>query len=200
MTAPSVKMLNSVSVADIDQLYAKKSDEMHRKVDQTRDAYFGFIFPVNKADLLTVAGALGIQGDVARRLYTLGRSFSTFKAPGAKATGITNHIVGTSLLALRHESLDKGLARVTDATLASLVAEHEDIIGEIAEARASWFGRIFFPVVSFCNALNVFGAQVGPKALFEVADSHGAAAMAGQRQTIRGDFGIAVWLTLLGKA
>lgn len=200
MSSPSIRTLSSVSVADIDQLYAQKSDEMHRKVDQTRDAYFGFIFPVNRADLLAVAGALGLHGDVARRLYTLGRSFSTFKAPGSKATGITNHIVGTSLLALRHDSLDKGLARVTDATLAALVAEHEDTIGEITEARASWFGRIYFPVMAFCNALNVFGAVVGPKALFEVAEKHGAAAMAGQRQTIRGDFGIAVWLTLLGKA
>jgi hypothetical protein len=200
MSTSKVRTLRQVTVADVDALYAKRADELHRKVDQTRDAYFGFIFPITKTDLMAVSSALGLERDAASQLFKLGRAFSTFRASSAKLGGLTNHITGAALLALRHPSLDTGLAAVTDSTLAKFVSEHEDSIVEITEARASWFGRIFFPAQAFCNAMNVFGAKVSPEVLFNIADKHDFAALAGERQTIRGDFGIAVWLTLLGKA
>jgi hypothetical protein len=71
---------------------------------------------------------------------------------------------------------------------------------EIAEIRSSWFGRIFFPAVAFSNAIAVFGGKVTPEAIYELADKYGYSATAGNRKTVRGDFGIGIWLTLLGVA
>ncbi len=84
--------------------------------------------------------------------------------------------------------------------LAELVLKNEAIVLEIAESRSSWFGRIFFPASAFSNAIAVFGGKVTPEAVYDLASKYGYAATAGNRKTVRGDFGIGVWLTLLGNA
>jgi hypothetical protein len=71
---------------------------------------------------------------------------------------------------------------------------------EIADARVTWFGRIYFPAAAFSNAIEVFGGKVSPDAIYALAEKYGFAAPAGSRKTVRGDFGIGVWLTLLGSA
>ena len=81
-----------------------------------------------------------------------------------------------------------------------IVAKNEDTVLEIAEARASWFGRIYFPASAFSKAIAVFGGKVTPKAIYALSDKYGYAASAGERQTVRGDFGIGAWLTLLARA
>jgi hypothetical protein len=74
------------------------------------------------------------------------------------------------------------------------------VVLEIAEARTTWFGRIFLPATAFANAIAVFGGKVNPDGIYAVAGKHGYAATAGERKTVRGDFGIGVWLALLGRA
>jgi hypothetical protein len=192
--------LDNVSANDVESLYSSKSSDLHRKIDETRDAYFGFIFPINRSDFNSVVNALNIKGEMAQMLYRQGKALSTFQAPDRRSGGLTNHIFGTSILALRGKDLDTGLSSVTDDNLADLVRKNEDVVLEIAEARVSWFGRIFFPAAAFSNAIGVFGGKVSPEAVYELASRYGFAAKAGQRITVRGDFGIAVWLTLLGTA
>ena len=195
----NVKALREVSKDDVETLFANNSDELHRKVDQTRDAYLGFIFPVNRSDYYSVATALDINGDTAQVLFKRGREFSNFRV-GDRPSQITNHIFGTSILALRNKPLDSGLATATDTSLEKLVKDSEETVLEIAEVRTSWFGRIFFPSTAFSNAIAVFGGKVNSEVFFELANRYGYSAMAGNRKTVRGDFGIAVWLTLLGMA
>ena len=74
----------------------------------------------------------------------------------------------------------------------------EDAVMEIAEARVTWFGRIYFPAQAFANAISVFGGKVSADAIYSLAEKYGFSAPAGERKTVRGDFGIGVWLTLLG--
>jgi hypothetical protein len=193
------KVLAKVTSSDIEGLFAKRSPELHRKVDATRDAYFGFIFPINREDFKAVSSAFGVRGDAGAALYNSGKAFSTFQARGRIKT-LTNHIFGASILALRGKDLDTGLASVTDESIGKLVSENEDIVLEIASARASWFGRIFFPAAAFSNAIGVFGGKVSPDVIYDLADRYGFAAPAGERKTVRGDFGIGVWLTMLGVA
>ena len=39
----ATKSLSAVTSAEVDELFHKHEKELHRKVDGTRDAYFGFI-------------------------------------------------------------------------------------------------------------------------------------------------------------
>ena len=103
-------------------------------------------------------------------------------------------------MALRGKSLDTGLGSVTDDTLPRIVQEHERAVLDVADARSSWFGRIYFPAQAFSNAIGVFRGKASPEAVYGLAKSYGFAAEAGDRRTVRGDFGIGVWLTLLGFA
>lgn len=195
-----LKSLSSVTTADVEKLYKDREKQLHEKVDATRDAYFGFIFPINRADLTAVSQAFGVNPEVSQLLSHKGRAFSTFKIAGRNRGSLTNHIYGASILALRGKDLDTGLNSVTDTTLAELVREQEEVILEIAEVRASWFGRMYFPAVAFVNAISVFGGKVGEDAVYEVATKYGFSAVAGTRKEVRGDFGIALWLTLLARA
>lgn len=191
--------LSAVTHSQVDTLFDAREKELHQKVDETRDAYFGFIFPINQQDFQAVAHALELDPVAARTLYKRGKAFSTFK-PNGRGGRITNHIVGSSILALRGKDLNSGLGSVTDQNLEQLVSQHEDAVMEIADARVTWFGRIYFPAAAFSNAIAVFGGKVSPDAMYALAEKHGFAASAGTRKTIRGDFGIGVWLTLLGMA
>jgi hypothetical protein len=191
--------LEAVTASHVSELFSKEERTLHVKVDATRDAYFGFIFPINQADFRAVSDAFGIPHDAARALYRSGREFSTFK-PAGRSGQLTNHIFGASILALRGKSLDTGLSSVTDTNLAEIVRGHEHVVLGIAEARASWFGRIYFPAAAFSNAIAVFGGKISADAVYELAAKYGFAAEAGTRRTVRGDFGIGVWLTLLGLA
>jgi hypothetical protein len=85
-------------------------------------------------------------------------------------------------------------------SLEKLVTSNIETVLEIVDARSSWFGRIFFPSSAFSNAIGVFGGKVSPEVFFDVASKYGYSAIAGKRKVVRGDFGIAVWLTVLGKA
>ncbi|MGN7740871.1 hypothetical protein ACTJKT_12860 [Pseudomonas sp. 22526] len=192
--------LNSVTCEDVELLYKEKERHLHEKIDATRDAYFGFIFPINRADLSAVSEAFELDYKVAQLIYKKSKNFSTFKVPGRKFGQLTNHIYGASVLALRGKSLDTGLESVSDRSINELVAVNEDVILEVAGVRASWFGRIFFPAQAFSNAISVFGGKVSPEALYALAKDYGYASAAGSRNTIRGDFGIALWLTLLARA
>mgnify|MGYP001163411336 FL=1 len=198
--AHNIKCLSSVSTDDVEKLYKEHEKHLYEKIDATRDAYFGFIFPINRSDLSAVSEAFDLSPSVAQLIYRKSKSFSTFRAPGSKFGQLTNHIYGASILALRGKNLDTGLNSVTDQNLGKLAAENEDVISEIASVRASWFGRIYFPAQAFSSAISVFGGKVTPDALFDLAQKHGYASTAGARRTIRGDFGIALWLTLLGRA
>lgn len=191
--------LSAVIHSQVDSLFDTREQELHKKVDETRDAYFGFIFPINQQDFQAVAHALELNPDAARTLFKRGKAFSTFK-PNGRGGRITNHIFGSSILALRGKDLNSGLDSVTDKNLEQLVAQHEDAVMEIADARVTWFGRMYFPAVAFSNAIAVFGGKVSPDVLYALAEKYGFAALAGTRKTIRGDFGIGVWLTLLGTA
>jgi hypothetical protein len=193
------KDLAEVTAPEVDALFAERARELHAKVDATRDAYFGFIFPVTRRDFHAVIEAFNFDRAAARALYERGTTFSTFH-PRRRRGQITNHIVGGSMLALRGKDLDTGLEAVTDANLEAFIEDNEMAIDEIAEARRSWFGRIFFPAQAFANAIQVFGGRVSPEAIYRIAEEHGFAAAAGERQTVRGDFGIALWLTLLARA
>ena len=193
------KSLSAVTHSEVEHLFAQREQELHRKVDDTRDAYFGFIFPINQQDFQAVAHALELNAETARMLYKRGKAFSTFK-PGGRGGHLTNHIVGSSILAPRGKDLDSGLDSVTDQSLERLVSQHEDAVTEIADARVTWFGRIYFPAAAFSNAIAVFGGKVSPEAIYALAEKYGFAAQAGSRKTVRGDFGIGVWLTLLGTA
>jgi hypothetical protein len=197
--AMSDKRLSAVTKSEVEDLFAKREQELHRKVDETRDAYLGFIFPVNQQDFQAVAQALDLNAEAARTLYIRGKAFSTFK-PNGRGGRLTNHIVGSSFLALRGKDLNTGLGSVTDPNLEHLVSQHEDIVMEIADARVTWFGRIYFPATAFSNAIAVFGGKASPDAIYALAEKYGFAAKAGNRKTVRGDFGIGVWLTLLGTA
>jgi hypothetical protein len=191
--------LSRVTASQVGELFATKSDVLHKKVDATRDAYLGFIFPITGADFRSVSEIFGLQYETAQALVKEGTKFSSF-AQGNGQRHLTNHIYGASLLALRGKSLDSGLSSVDDKTLERLVKENLQIVLDIAEVRATWFGKIYFPSATFVNAIGVFGGKVSPGAIYELAQAHGFGAVAGQRQTIRGDFGIAVWLMLLGFA
>jgi hypothetical protein len=192
--------LEGVTASEVEKLFATQEQDLHRKIDATRDAYFGFIFPINSDDFRAVSHAFGIADDAARVLFKQGRAFSTFKVSGRSAGQLTNHIFGASILALRGKSLETGLGAVTDENISEIVRANESVVLEIAEARSSWFGRIYFPAAAFSNAISVFGGKVTPEALYELAGRYGYAATAGERKTVRGDFGIGVWLTLLGLA
>ena len=196
----SSKHLIAVTTDDVEMIYKKFGTALHEKIDATRDAYFGFIFPINRDDLNAVSAALGLDSKVSQLLYQKSKSFSTFKVPGRKFGQLTNHIYGASILALRGKSLDTGLSSVTDANISKFVSANEDVILEIAAARASWFGRIFFPAQAFANAMSVFGGKISSEAVFAQAKAYGFACVAGKRNTVRGDFGIALWLTMLGRA
>ena len=198
-TSEKLTALERVSVSDVENLFVAKERELHRKVDATRDAYLGFIFPINRSDFQAVSQALDIPPETREVLYRKGKAFSTFKTRGRQGQ-ITNHIFGAAILSLRRKSLDTGLNSVSDKSVPDIVAKNEDTVLEIAEARASWFGRIYFPASTFSNAIAVFGGKVTPKAMYALADRYGYAASAGERQTVRGDFGIAVWLALLARA
>jgi hypothetical protein len=191
--------LSEVSPADVDTLFNNSADELQRKVDETRDAYMGFIFPISRSDFCLVADVLEINTSTAQRLFKRGRAFSNFRV-GERSNQITNHIFGTSILALRKKSLDSGLVETTDISLEKLVRGNIETVLEIADARSSWFGRIFFPSNAFSNAIGVFGGKVSPGVFFDVASKYDYSAIAGERKVVRGDFGIAVWLTVLGKA
>lgn len=190
---------NALTEKNVNNLFDQYSDKLHEKVDATRDAYFGFIFPINQTDFQALVHALDLDPIPARALYRRGQSFSTFKSNGRRGQ-LTNHIFGASILALRGKDLDSGLNTVNDLNISEFVEMHQNAVLEIAEARSSWFGRIFFPALAFSNAIAVFGGRVTPEAIFALAEKHGFAATAGKRQTVRGDFGIAVWLTLLATA
>ena len=194
------RSLADATCADVENLYTEKADQLHEKIDGTRDAYFGFIFPINRSDLFAVSEALDLKSDVANIIYKKSKEFSTFRRPGRRFSELTNHIYGASILALRGKDLSTGLKSVSNKNLKELAIENEDTILEISAVRASWFGRIFFPAAAFSNAISVFGGTVSPDALFDLANSYGYASVAGDRKTIRGDFGIALWLTLLGRA
>ncbi len=200
MSNQKSKHLSNVTRDDVDQIYTRYARELHEKIDATRDAYLGFIFPVTRADLMAVSDVFGLPADAARQIALKSREFSSFRAPGRGSGQLTNHIYGASLLALRGKSLDSGLAEVADDNLANLVAAEESTILEIAEARAGWFGRIYFPAQAFANAIAVFGGKVSPERVYEQAQKYGFAAEAGSRKTVRGDFGIGLWLTLLARA
>jgi hypothetical protein len=200
MNSKSQREISTVDADAIRKLYQSDGDSLHRKIDETRDAYFGFIFPVTRSDLYAVASALGVQPSTADAIFSEGRSFSTFAPEGRRPTEITNHIVGATLLAARGKNLDDGLGSVDDKTVVELVRERESEVLEVAAARSEWFGRIYFPCQAFANALGVFGGRVSPEAFFALGQQYGYAARAGKRQTVRGDFGIAVWLTLLAFA
>jgi hypothetical protein len=200
MNTSAPTLLSTVTIDDVDQLYAARAQQLHEKIDATRDAYFGFIFPINRSDLNAVSQAFGLAPEVARHLALKSREFSTFRLPGRKFGQLTNHIFGASILALRGKDLDTGLAGVDDRGLVDVATAEEATVLEIAEARASWFGRVYFPAQAFANAIAVFGGKVGPDAIFDLAEKYGYAAVAGKRKTVRGDFGIALWLTLLGCA
>ena len=197
--AEQLAELGEISANDVTRLFAKQRQDLHRKVDATRDAYLGFIFPINQKDFQAVSQALKIPAPAGRTLFRKGTSFSTFK-PGGRGGQLTNHIFGASILALRGKSLDTGLKSVSDKSIADLVAKNKTTVTKIAKARATWFGRIYFPAVAFSNAIAVFGGKVTPDAIHALAKKHGYAATAGERKIVRGDFGIAVWLTLLGRA
>jgi hypothetical protein len=195
-----VKHLSSITSEDVEILYKEKEKQLHEKIDATRDAYLGFIFPINRSDLSAVSQALGLDFNAANLIYKKSKAFSTFKVPGQKFGQLTNHIYGASILALRGKSLNTGLESVNDRSIKELSAINEDVILEIAGVRASWFGKIYFPATAFSNAISVFGGKVGADVLFDLATTYGYASVAGSRKTIRGDFGIALWLTLLGRA
>jgi hypothetical protein len=190
---------STIKAAEISSLFSKQGKLLHDKVDATRDAYFGFIFPINRSDLKAVTSIFDMDGETERTLFREARRFSSFK-PGGRNGEVTNHIFGAAILAGRGKSLDTGLNAVTDESLGRLVEQHEQTVLDVAEARASWFGRIYFPAQAFANAIEVFGGKVSADAVYALAKRHGFAAEAGKRQTVRGNFGIAVWLTLLAFA
>lgn len=167
-------------------------------MDDTRDAYFSFIFPISLDDFRGVSSVFQVDADTAKELLKAGRSFSCFRKVGRELGTLTNHIYGAFILTLRGRDLNYGLAEVNDKTLAYYVAKNEHIVMDIAEIRSSWFGKIYFPAQAFANAISVFGGKVSPDAVYDLAAKYGYAAMATKRQTVRGDFGIAVWLMLLG--
>lgn len=195
-----VKHLRSATREDVETLYQQQEQQLHEKIDATRDAYFGFIFPINRADLVAVSDALELDQRVAEFIYKNGKDFSTFIIPGKNYGQLTNHIYGATILALREKSLDTGLENINDENIERFSRENDDVILEIAAARASWFGKIYFPAQAFANAISVFGGKVSADAVFRLAEAYGYASVAGKRNTVRGDFGIALWLTLLGRA
>ena len=140
----AVPYLSNASAEGVRNLFSSQAKLLHSKVDATRDAYFGFIFPINRGDFETVSRIFDIRPDTAQALYRDAREFSTFK-PSSRGGQITNHIFGASILALRGKSLDTGLGSVTDDTLPRIVQEHERAVLDVADARSSWFGRILLP-------------------------------------------------------
>jgi hypothetical protein len=196
----NVAHFREVSASKVGELWSKNKDELHSKIDSTRDAYFGFIFPVDAADVDKLSAIFGFSAEVGASLTHAARDHSTFRRNRNGEGQLTNHITGAFLLLMRGKTLDTGLSAVTDNTLRSLVEKNIDTVFAIAEARASWFGRIYFPSIAFANAISVFGGKVSAGAFYDLAESYGQSASAGARQTVKGDFGIAVWLTLLGRA
>ncbi len=195
----SFKKLSEVTAQDVTNLFTRMEKELHQKVDDTRDAYFGFIFPISLDDFRGVNAVFKLNVDAARQLLKSGRIFSSFVKAGRGSGTITNHIYGASLLTLRGRDLNTGLTEVNDTTLIEYVKKYENIVMDIADIRSSWFGKMYFPAQAFANAISVFGGKVSPDTIYEIASKYGYSAVATKRQTIRGDFGIAVWLTLLGK-
>jgi hypothetical protein len=191
--------ISDVGSREVSELFSTRASELHTKVDATRDAYLGFIFPIGRSDFREVSEIFGLKHEVAQTLYREGSAFSTFR-PSDGHGHLTNHIIGASFLALRGKGLNDGLSAVDDKNLSSLIKNNERVVLEVAQARSSWFGRIYFPSVAFANAIQVFGGKVTAEALYDAAKPYGYAATAGNRKTIRGDFGIGVWLMLLGFA
>ncbi|MEP6935648.1 MAG: hypothetical protein ABI988_17195, partial [Nitrospirota bacterium] len=129
-TLSGLKHLNSVTVEDVEKLYREHDKQLHKKIDATRDAYLGFIFPINRSDLSAVSEALELSPAVAQLIYKKSKSFSTFRSPGRKFGQLTNHIYGASILALRGRSLDTGLNAVTNDNVRKLAVANEDVILE----------------------------------------------------------------------
>lgn len=194
----NIKILSSVTPSDVTKLFSSMEKELHKKVDDTRDAYFGFIFPISLDDFRGVSSVFQLSADTAKELLKVGRGFSSFSKVGRGKGSLTNHIYGASLLTLRGRDLNTGLSDVSDSNLADYVSKNENIVMDIAEIRSTWFGKMYFPAQAFANAISVFGGKVSSQAIYELASKYGYSAMATKRQTVRGDFGIAVWLMLLG--
>jgi hypothetical protein len=193
-----LKKINEVTPKDVTTLFSSMEKELHKKVDDTRDAYFGFIFPISLDDFRGVSSVFQLHADTAKELLKVGRKFSSFKKVGRDLGTLTNHIYGASILTLRGRDLNTGLSDVNDKNLGGYVAKNENIVMDIAEIRSTWFGKMYFPAQAFSNAIGVFGGKVSAEAVYELASKYGYSAIATKRQTIRGDFGIAVWLMLLG--
>jgi hypothetical protein len=193
-----LKKLTDVTAKDVTALFTSMEKALHKKVDDTRDAYFGFIFPISLDDFRGVCSVFQLNTDTANQLLKVGRTFSSFTKVGRGPGTLTNHIYGASILTLRGRDLNTGLGEVNNKTLAEYVAKNEHIVMDIAEIRSTWFGKMYFPAQAFANAISVFGGKVSPEAIYELASKYGYSAMATKRQTVRGDFGIAVWLMLLG--
>ncbi|MEO8341565.1 MAG: hypothetical protein ABI604_17990, partial [Nitrospirota bacterium] len=68
-TLSGLKHLNSVTVEDVEKLYREHDKQLHKKIDATRDAYLGFIFPINRSDLSAVSEALELSPTVAQLIY-----------------------------------------------------------------------------------------------------------------------------------
>ncbi len=144
--------LSDVGSREVTELFSNRADELHTKVNATRDAYLGFIFPIGRSDFREVSEIFGLKYDVAQTLYREGSAFSTFRPNGG--TGhLTNHIMGASFLALRGKSLNEGLNTVDNKSLPGVIKGNERVVLEVAQTRSSWFGRIYFPSVAFANAI-----------------------------------------------
>ena len=71
MKADSRESLNSlcdVTPKDVETLYSNHEKQLRQKIDATRDAYFGFIFPMERGDFKAVQSALGIDEATGRKL------------------------------------------------------------------------------------------------------------------------------------
>ena len=82
-TSEKLTALERVSASDVENLFVAKERELHRKVDATRDAYLGFIFPINRSDFQGVAG-FGYPSRNREVLYRKGKAFSTSKRAADK--------------------------------------------------------------------------------------------------------------------
>jgi hypothetical protein len=133
----NLKKLAEVLPKDVTALFSSMEKEMHKKVDETRDAYFGFIFPISLDDFRGISSVFQLNADTTKELLKAGRSFSSFKKVGRGTATLTNHIYGASILTLRGRDLNTGLADVTDKNIAEYVSKNEHIVMDIAEIRSS---------------------------------------------------------------
>jgi len=67
--------LSRVTASQVSELFATKSEILHKKVDATRDAYFGFIFPITGSDFRSVSEIFSLQHDTAQTLIKEGTHF-----------------------------------------------------------------------------------------------------------------------------